>query len=106
LKTYDPEENKEEKVINQHIYPFCPLCLGVREPIHNLLEVGSTIKEIVVKENEKDSAISVSDGKEWFESRVEEVLCFGCKRMVLSAVKRRELMELMPRVVVENGKRV
>ena len=27
-------------------YPFCPLCLGPRDKINNLLEVSSTIKSI------------------------------------------------------------
>jgi hypothetical protein len=27
-------------------YPFCPLCLGVRDRINNLLEVSSTIRAI------------------------------------------------------------
>lgn len=35
-------------------YPFCPLCLGVRDQINNLLEVGSTIKSIQVSKKEKD----------------------------------------------------
>jgi len=30
----------------QSKYPFCPLCLGIRDKINNLLEVGSTIKSI------------------------------------------------------------
>ena len=27
-------------------YPFCPLCLGIRDKINNLLEVSSTIRAI------------------------------------------------------------
>ena len=27
-------------------YPFCPLCLGIRDKINNLLEVSSTIQSI------------------------------------------------------------
>lgn len=29
-------------------YPFCPLCLGIRDQTNNLLEIGSTIKKIKV----------------------------------------------------------
>lgn len=61
LKTYNPEEKKTDSVPNERKYPFCPLCLGVREPIHNLLEVGSTIDKIEVKEGEPDKAVLITD---------------------------------------------
>jgi hypothetical protein len=40
-------------------YPFCPLCLGIRDEINNLLEVGSTIRQIVPGADGKDEPISV-----------------------------------------------
>ena len=33
------------------LYPFCPLCLGVRDNINNLLEVGSTIKSVEINKD-------------------------------------------------------
>ena len=41
-----PEQDSGNRFM--HPYPFCPLCLGVRDQINNLLEVGSTIKSIEV----------------------------------------------------------
>lgn len=44
---------EKSKVPEGVLYPFCPLCLGVRDRINNLLEVGSTIKSIqIVKDDE------------------------------------------------------
>ena len=41
--------NKLQKAVNladETPYPFCPLCMGVRDKVGNLLEMGSTIKHI------------------------------------------------------------
>ena len=38
---------------NQNAYPFCPLCMGIRDKINNLLEIGSTIKQVIINEKEK-----------------------------------------------------
>lgn len=41
--------NKLSKAVNMQgmtPYPYCPLCMGVRDHITNLLEMGSTIKSI------------------------------------------------------------
>ena len=39
--------NKLLKSINlKSSYPFCPLCMGVRDEVNNLLEIGSIIKKI------------------------------------------------------------
>jgi hypothetical protein len=65
-------------------YPFCPLCLGVRDTINNLLEVSSTIRAIEHKgDGIKIDAVKSAD--EWFSSDVERVFCFGCKRMAIEA---------------------
>jgi metal-sulfur cluster biosynthetic enzyme len=83
-------------------YPFCPLCLGIRDSINNLLEIGSTIKHIEVSKDaapdgkpafmtdSKDKPISVTSSKEWFPSPLEQTVCFGCKRMIISC-KSKEL---------------
>ena len=65
----------------QRPYPFCPLCFGVRDTINNLLEVGSTIKNIKVnpdREQEssfitknQDTVTSVQSSNEWFKSDLE-----------------------------------
>jgi hypothetical protein len=44
--------NKLQKSVNlagETPYPFCPLCMGVRDKINNLLEMGSTIKHVSVE---------------------------------------------------------
>jgi hypothetical protein len=71
-------------------YPFCPLCLGLRDNINNLLEVGSTIKSI---ENAEESKVcgkveSVKSAEEWFSSDIERAFCFGCKRMAIEAIDK------------------
>jgi len=91
VKPEDDEDASRE-------YPFCPLCLGVRDNINNLLEVGSTIKNIeinkeaavndegsIVKSVINDKVISVESSNEWFQTQMEQTLCFGCKRLVISA---------------------
>ena len=83
-------------------YPFCPLCLGIRDPINNLLEVGSTIKRIeVTKDGNIPFAVESSD--EWFKGDLERVMCFGCKRLAISAKDQDKLMKLLPKVVLVNG---
>jgi len=94
-------------------YPFCPLCLGVRDSINNLLEVGSIIKSIQVSKEErdpdqfitktKDVPAAVQSAEEWFPDQLEQVLCFGCKRLAISARNRSELLQLLPDVVKVNG---
>jgi hypothetical protein len=73
VKPEDDEDASRE-------YPFCPLCMGVRDNINNLLEVGSTIKSIeinkdapadggddsIVKSVINDKVISVQSSNEWF----------------------------------------
>jgi len=83
-------------------YPFCPLCLGIRDKINNLLEVGSTIKSIEVSSqtapgekpsfitDSKDKPISVHSSQEWFPSPIQQSVCFGCKRLIISC-KTKEL---------------
>jgi hypothetical protein len=65
----------------ERLYPFCPLCLGVRDSINNLLEVGSTIKSIKVNPQRveesnfitknEDMPTSVQSDREWFASDIE-----------------------------------
>ena len=58
------------------------MCLGVRDPINNLLEVGSTVQHIK-KEGDKLTFTAVKSADEWFKTPVEKVLCFGCKRLLI-----------------------
>lgn len=39
--------NKLLKTQAKGKYPFCPLCFGLRDNLNNLLEMGSTIKQII-----------------------------------------------------------
>lgn len=45
---------------------LCPLCLGVRDEIKNLLEVGSTISRIAVDADGKLTVDLVKSSNEWF----------------------------------------
>jgi hypothetical protein len=73
--------------LSEIVYPFCPLCLGVRDAINNLLEVSSTIRAIEhTGDGIKIDAVKNAD--EWFASNVERALCFGCKRMAIEALDR------------------
>jgi hypothetical protein len=84
-------------------YPFCPLCLGVRDQITNLLEMGSTIKSV---DATTGAVTSIERPEEWLAGGGEtlgRVLCFGCKRLVISAKDRGKMVSLLPRVVLENA---
>ena len=72
---------------NESLYPFCPLCLGVRDKITNLLEVSSTIKSIH-HSGEESKVDTVQSPDEWFKTDLEQVLCFGCKRMAIEAINK------------------
>ena len=41
----------------------CPICMGVRDQINNLLEVGSTISAIT-----PEGVLAVGSSDEWFPS--------------------------------------
>jgi len=67
-------------------YPFCPLCFGVRDTINNLLEMGSTIKSVIIKEDGTNEVQTIKSSSEWLCSELEQAFCFGCKRMAISAL--------------------
>ena len=94
-----------------HEYPFCPLCMGVRDEVTNLLEMGSTIKSVQVLEGGGFSVQRIERPEEWLEGAEEvgRALCYGCKRLVIScgkADKRAKLLGLMPGIVKENCQRL
>ena len=101
--------NKLQKSVNmkgQTPYPFCALCMGVRDEVNNLLEIGSTIKGINPVTGEVHS---IKHSDEWLEGAEEhgKVLCYGCKRLIISCYKvenRRALFEMMPQIVIKNAK--
>jgi translation elongation factor EF-1beta len=92
-------------------FSCCPLCLGIRDPINNLLEVGSTVQHIKHLGDGKVEVKAVQSEKEWFSSKTEQVICFGCKRLLMEirndkkcgpeAVKK--LLELLPDVIKINA---
>ena len=100
--------NKLSKAVNLGgltAYPFCPLCMGVRDQITNLLEMGSTIKSV---DPDTGAVKCIERPEEWLEGGAEElgrILCFGCKRMIISSKHRKTLVDLIPMVVRENVKR-
>ena len=75
--------------------------------------MGSTIKQVVVskEKNEnsfitdsKDEVICYKDSTEWFDEsdKINKVLCFGCKRMLLSAKERQEVIKNLPKFIIDN----
>lgn len=74
-------------------YPFCPLCLGPRDKINNLLEIGSTIKAIHRTAADGKSVIeTVGNADDMFRVQgddndstppIEKAFCFGCKRLCI-----------------------
>ena len=99
-------------------YPFCPLCLGPRDKINNLLEIGSTIKAIRRPDHSSatDAAApeieSVQTADDWFRSSPDEVpiekaFCFGCKRLCIETKpeKRAQFISLLPGFVKANAQR-
>jgi translation elongation factor EF-1beta len=92
-------------------FSCCPLCLGIRDPINNLLEVGSTVQHIKHLGDGKVEVKAVKSEKEWFSSKTEQVICFGCKRLLMEirndkkcgpqAVQK--LLELLPDVIKINA---
>ena len=84
------------------MYPFCPLCFGIRDEIKNLLEVGSTIKHINI-EGDKNIPVALTTQDEWFDTAVEKTMCFGCKRMAISCDKKEDFIALLPQVVKYNA---
>ena len=83
-------------------YPFCPLCLGVRDQINNLLEVGSTIRKI----DTNGVPISVQTEEEWFPTKFEQVVCFGCKRILIECPNKDKFLELLPEIVKVNSDKI
>lgn len=72
-------------------YPFCPLCLGLRDKTNNLLEIGSTIKHIEHGETGAKT-VSIQSADEWFDTQMEKAFCFGCKRMSIEAVEKQTFL--------------
>jgi hypothetical protein len=67
--------------------------------------MGSTIKSNIAGEVKK-----IERSEEWLVGAedIGRVLCFGCKRMIISCgatEKRIKMIELMPKVVSDNSKR-
>ena len=83
-------------------YPFCPLCLGIRDEITNLLEVGSIIKSINI-EGDKNIPVALTSQEDWFDTPVEKTMCFGCKRMAISSLDKAIFIDNLPSVVKYNA---
>ena len=75
---------------------LCALCLGVRDEIKNLLEVGSTISHIGVGVDGKIQVELVKSSDDWFKTSFEQKLCFGCKRLFIESSDRTKLYESLP----------
>ena len=97
-------------------YPFCPLCLGPRDKLNNLLEIGSTIKSIKREPGQPVVVESVQSADEWFstgdsEERdmppIESILCFGCKRLCIETKSRNRAIFLanLPEFVHRSARR-
>lgn len=78
---------------------LCRLCLGVRDDINNVLELGSPIKHI----NHSTSTVDkITSPDSWFSSDLEKTLCFGCKRLCVEAKSREQLLANLPSVITTN----
>lgn len=106
--------NKLQKAINMPSspYPFCPLCMGVRDEVNNLLEMGSTIKHISLNPDGSFAGVeAIKKSEDWLQGAegFGRALCFGCKRMIISAYtpdKRQAFQHLLPKVVLQNCERL
>ena len=97
--------NKLQKGSIEGKYPFCPLCFGIRDVVNNLLEIGSTIKRVIVNEDGSNEVETIKSSSEWLNCDFENAFCFGCKRMAITAIKKETFVELLPPVVIANCKR-
>lgn len=99
-------KKEEIEIENKNPFIFCPLCLGIRDKINNLLEIGSTIKSVKINKEEeqkkefitqtKDEPVCYKNEKEWFVNDIEQVLCFGCKRICISSLDRQKFIDMLP----------
>lgn len=96
--------NKLQKAVNlagETAYPFCPMCMGVRDKVGNLLEMGSTIKRI----GEGGVLDSITCPEDWLEGaspQLAQALCYGCKRIFISVgtlEKRALFASILPQIV-------
>lgn len=95
-------------------YPFCPLCLGPRDKLNNLLEIGSTIKSIqrTGGPGSAPQVQTVDCADDWFRTNADEVpiesaFCFGCKRLCIETKtdKRSEFIANLPDFIHANARR-
>jgi len=77
---------------------LCPLCLGVKDDLKSLLEIGSPITSI---ERGADGQVikvtSVATSDELFATEFERAVCFGCKRLLIEAKDRDKLVASLPK---------
>jgi cytoplasmic tRNA 2-thiolation protein 2 len=103
---------------------ICPLCLGKRDKISNVLEKGSVIDYLKVKEEEIVTASTIESEKKVIDleeedrkmkmiylqsefyknkSSVEKVCCFACGRITENAKNQKVMSELLPGVIGGNA---
>ena len=66
--------------------PVCPLCLGVKDELKSLLEIGSPITGITRTSSKGEVEVErVKSTKELFRSEFERAVCFGCQRLLIES---------------------
>ena len=65
--------------------PVCPLCLGVKDELKSLLEIGSPITGITRTVQGEVAVDRVKSTKELFRSEFEQAVCFGCQRLLIES---------------------
>jgi len=73
--------------------------MGLRDEVNNLLEMGSTIKSVNIDESTGHSSFtSIKSPEDWLTGAETQgnVLCFGCKRLLISSSSRSKIVEGLP----------
>ena len=78
---------------------LCPLCLGVRDEVTNLLEIGSPITKIEYGANGEQKVTRLETSDDWFKTTIEKKLCFGCKRLFIEAKDKNKLIACLPEFI-------
>jgi len=100
---------------------LCPLCLGKRDKISNVLEKGSVIDYIkpqsdlfeskanVINVEEEDERIKkIYLNSEFYKNKtdLERVCCFACGRIIENSKNQKALVEALPQVVKESYQQI
>lgn len=109
--------NTIEKIRYKRVQdPLCPLCLGKRDKLVNVLEKGSVVQNLkkesgeepneiidVLKESEKMNSSYLNSDFYSTKSDIEKVCCFGCGRTFENAKDSAKFAESLPEIIKTNA---